>query len=203
MSATGIEKATIKIQGKDKKYLISEREIANETLGKLTVRNILKDIGAVAGHPGEVTVRLMGDEDPSQDLEITGDEILVLAEECIRSGGWSTGIGPVARVALASPAAKEGAASRSAVSNASLRGDYCSPWRVCLRWTSEMREMVMRLPAACHADKGMSELMDSDMDTMFIIKQHVTALEDATAKVCRPAAVHKWCCRVSRTNSLQ
>lgn len=196
MSAHGTHKAELKVDGKVRGYTIGSREIRNVQLGKLMLQNIMKALGAGTGDPGEVSVRLMADEDPSKELEITVADILILAEECISSGEWATGIGPVARVALASPAAKEGAAS--GVSNTPQGRDYSSHWKICLRWTSDMRALLMRLPAELHADKGMIELLNPDMDSMFIIKQHVTALADTAAKVCRPAPVQIAPCRVSR-----
>lgn len=139
-------KATLKILGQEKTYIFSRREIDDDRLGELTLRNIMRDLGADGGDPALTEVRLMNSEDDRQVLHVTGEEILIMAGGCITSGEWTTGLGPVATATHASPAAKEGAAS--GVSKTSRGREYSSHWKVCLRRCSSMRALLVTLPAA-------------------------------------------------------
>ena len=192
MSERVTGKAKLKVDGMDKTYILSRQEVDNDKIGRLTVRNIMKDLGAGAADPGTVALCLMSIDDPSQKVQIYGDEIIEMARSCVDSGQWPTGIGEVALVALASPAAKETAAS--GVSKASRRSEYSSHWKICLRWCSDMRELVMKLPQAYRVGSAMAEMADTKMNSMFIIKKHVTALNRVVTKVRRPAAACKTAC---------
>lgn len=193
-------KATLKIQGGHKTYLFSRQEIDNEKIGKLTLRNIMRDLGADAHDPATTEVRLMNSEDHNQVLHVTGEELLILAGVCIETGEWTTGLGPVATVSLASPAAKEGAAS--GVSKSSRGSHYTSHWKICLRWCCNMRALLMTLPDEYRVGSAMAELADVRMNNMFIIQKHVSALHKAVVKVRRHDAQRNAACIDTGNNML-
>lgn len=192
MSASVTGKAELQVEGHSKRYFLSKLEVENEKIGRMTLRNILCDIGVRAEDPGAVKVRMTSVDDPSQGLDISADEIMVLAEQCVLTGRWTTGIGAVAKVALASPADKE--AADTTVSKTSRGKEYSSHWKVCLRWCAEMRTQLLTLPAPLRVAKGMAELANEDMEGMFILKMHITALEEAMSKVCGSAGACTKCC---------
>lgn len=55
MSASVSGKAELKVDGEDKKYILSKLEIDNEKIGRMTMRNILSDLGARTEDPVQST----------------------------------------------------------------------------------------------------------------------------------------------------
>ena len=154
---------------------------------------ILRRVGFAGTDASQVRLRLTCDANPAEDIEFPGDCLVTMASACVRNGRFTTSVGAVGMLSVASevvaPALQTGTTA-SAVSGA--QKGFTSTWKLCLRWYPSMRRRLLLLPEAARQNEAIATLAKDDSDMLFIILRHVQAMRSVIKKVSYP---HSSCAR--------
>lgn len=174
------EPAVIKVAGTVRSYKFRDVDLGNSVLCARMVTQMLKALEAPDAPWSDIDLKLTSDANPTEDLEITADDILSLTATCVKSGVFSTSLGRVVVLSLAT-----GPPRRTAPTTVSrAEKGFTSHWKVCLRWCSAMRKVLLQLPEELRGDGTVAECCAERIDTQFILKKHITGLNKAVNKVC-------------------
>lgn len=172
--------AVIKVVGADKTYKFGEIELSNKVFARNMVRQILHAAGAPSGPPSDIELNLKCEVNPAEDIEFNAAELLTMVETCVTHGKFSTAVGRVVLLSLASEA------PRKAATTTASRADkgFTSHWKICLRWCPALRKNLLRLPEAERSAVVIAECASEEADSQFILLKHVSAMRKLSQRVC-------------------
>lgn len=139
-------------------------------------------VGFTGADASQVKLRLTCEADPAEDIQFTSDSQVTMASSCVKHGRFTTSVGAVGVLSIASevqaPQLQTGTTS-SAVSQAEKA--FTSTWRLCLRWYLSMRRKILLLPA--RQIEPIATLAKDDPDVLFIFLRHIQAMRLVIKKV--------------------